>query len=169
MQALVLWQYAGVAASCTWPIDKGKPGLKTHTYIISLSSTRTFAQIRDSEENTLAARLAYVDQFQLPNKGSAEFAAKTFFNEHELKYFETGLGELAELGWPMEYKQIQQMFNAALKKDGREDLLERPVDVSIDYVRKFVKDRPTLSMFKASNIDPLRSRKATCEVSLVCL
>ena len=112
MQALVLWQYAGVAASCTWPIDKGKPGPKTHTYIISLLSTRTFAQIRDSEENTLAARLAYVDQFQLPNKGSAEFAAKTFFNEHELKYFETGLGELAELGWPMEYKQIQQMFNA---------------------------------------------------------
>ena len=169
MQALALWQYAEVAASCIWPNDIGTPGTKTHIHIISLLLTRTFAQKRDSDENTLAARLAFVDQFQLPDKGSAYFAAKMFFNEHELKYFEIGLGELAELGWPMEYRQIQQMLNAALKDAKRVDLHQRPIDVSIDYVRKYVRDRPTLAMFKASNIDPLRSRKATCEVSFVCL
>ena len=169
MQALALWQYAEVAASCIWPISIGTPGTKTHICIISLLLTRTFAQKRDSEENTLAARLAYVDQFQLPNKGSKEFAAKKFFSEHELKYFEMGLGRLAELGWPMEYSQIQHMMNAALKEAERVNLLKMPIDVSFEYVRKFVRDSAILSMFKASNIDPLRSRKATSEVSFVCL
>ena len=169
MQALALWQYAEVAASCIWPIDIGTPGTKTHIHIISLLLTRTFAQKRDSDENTLAARLAYVDQFQLPNKGSKVFAAKKFFSEHELKYFEIGLGRLAELGWPMEYSQIQHMMNAALKEAERVNLLKLPIDVSFEYVRKFVRDSAILSMFKASNIDPLRSRKATSEVSFVCL
>ena len=92
-----------------------------------------------------------------------------FFNEHELKYFEIGLGRLAELGWPMEYSQIQHMMNAALTKAERVDLLQMPIYVSFEYVRKYVRERPTLAMFKASNIDPLRRRKATCEVSFVCL
>ena len=95
------------------------------------------------------------------------FAASKLFTETELKFFETGLGELGELGWPMEYRQIQLMFNSALHNSGRVDLQGRPLDVSIDYVRKFVKDRPTLSMYKASNIDPLRSRKATTEVGFI--
>ena len=42
------------------------------------------------------------------------FAASKLFTETELKFFETGLGELGELGWPMEYRQIQLMFNSAL-------------------------------------------------------
>ena len=67
----------------------------------------------------------------------------------------------------MEYQQIQLMFNSALHNSGRMDLLGRPLDVSIEYVRKFIRDRPTLSMYKSSNIDPLRSRKATAEVSFM--
>ena len=61
------------------------------------------------------------------------------------------------------------MMNAALKEAERVNLLKMPIDVSFEYVRKFVRDSSILSMFKASNIDPLRSRKATSEVSFVCL
>ena len=61
----------------------------------------------------------------------------------------------------MEYEQIQLMFKSALHNAGGVDVLGLPLDVSIDYVQKFVRDRPTLSMYKSSNIDPLRSRKAS--------
>ena len=140
-----------------------------HSHGYCLAIRRVFcAQVRDTDAATLEAQLLRIDQFELPVKGSAVFAAKKLFSEFEISYFEAGLARFGEMGFPMKYKQIQAIMNTALRKADRKDILWRPLDVSIDYVRKFIRERPLLTMLKASNIDPLRSRKATPVVSFIC-
>ena len=54
-----------------------------------------------------------------------------------------------------------------LRSMGRVNEYGQPIDMSAKYARKFVmKSRPMLKAMKTSNIDPLRSKKATVEVSL---
>ena len=40
----------------------------------------------------------------------------------------------------------------------------RPYVVSEEYVAKFIRNDPELKMYKTSNIDPLRSKKASKQV-----
>ena len=48
-------------------------------------------------------------------KGSAVFAANNLFSEFELSYFEAGLAKFVEMGFPMEYTQIQAMMSRSVR------------------------------------------------------
>ena len=125
-----------VATGHIWPLLCWQRQPITTPMAIASRSAAFFAprsgKVRDIDAATLEAQLLRIDQFELPVKGSAVFAANKLFSEFELSYFEAGLARFGEMGFPMEYKQIQAMMNTALRKADRKDILGRPLDVSID-------------------------------------
>ena len=94
-----------------------------------------------------------------------QFAAKRLFTADQLDWLEAYLAMYGDLGWPLTNKQIAARMTRMLKLQKRVGEHNQPIDVSAKYARKFVKSRPMLKAFKTSNIDPLRSKKATLQVS----
>lgn len=88
------------------------------------------------------------------------------FSIDDLDYYAAALKLYGDLGWPMEFARIRDMFADAVRRDQRIDPLTGVLyKTSISYVRDFVNSRPELMAIKASHIDPLRSKKATAQVS----
>ena len=123
--------------------------------------------LRPTPDETLAARLAYVagKVEVLKEKGSDAAAARKIFSVHERAFFARALKLYAELGWPMHVKQIARMFTSAAKETSPPRRVNgHPWECSESYVREFLKDFPELRTYKASNIDPICSKKATAQV-----
>ena len=81
------------------------------------------------------------------------------------EYFSSALHLYGDMGWPMDYQQIRRLMADSAKEKGLIDWnTGKPPEVSLSYARKFVQSRGDLKAYKASNIDPLRSKKATEEV-----
>ena len=114
---------------------------------------------------TLEAQLAAAALVEYKPKASPNMQARRLFSDDDLLFFERTLIKYGELGWPMDIKAIQRLFSKHAKETGRSDWKSGdPYVVCETYVRDFVKSRPALMAFKASNIDPLRSKKATATV-----
>ena len=114
---------------------------------------------------TLAAQRAHVASFSLAAKGNADLASRRIFSIDDLDYFARSLKVYADMGWPMDLQALRLMFSHAAKDMKRVDwkLGDEPA-VSRPYVTDFIKKRPELRMYKASHIDPIRSKKATPQV-----
>ena len=76
----------------------------------------------------------------------------------------------ADMGWPLEYNQIQSMMRAAARKwrGAAADVSESEL-VGRTYVREFVRDSAQLAAAKTSNLDPLRAKKASVKAHLIKL
>ena len=123
---------------------------------------------RDTPEATLLAQLAHVANASLDIKGNPDLRSRRIFSTDELDYFARALKLYSDMGWPMDIQAIQLMFSQAAKEKGRVDWrLGDAYVVSSAYVSDFVKSRPELRAYKAGHIDPLRSKKATAQVSAV--
>lgn len=116
---------------------------------------------------TLQAQLAAAASIEYKSKAVENWEARRLFSEDELLFFERYLITMAEMGWPMDFAGLQRMFSVASKEAGRVDWKSGDAYVvSKSYVRKFVHSRPSLKAYKASNIDPLRAKKASLSVHL---
>lgn len=116
---------------------------------------------------TLQAQVAAAASIEYKSKAVENWEARRLFSEDELLFFERYLITMAEMGWPMDFAGLQRMFSVASKESGRIDWKSGDAYVvSKSYVRKFVYSRPSLKAYKASNIDPLRAKKATLSVPL---
>ena len=135
--------------------DKAVSSLKR--YVKDIKNDKSL--VRDTPEATLAARLAHIDTIDFYAKGNKELCEKTLFSEHELNLFTEALLIYSDMGWPLHYKQIRVMMEHVAAKEWR-----APRSVSLSYVRKFVLRRPELAACKTSNIDPIRTRKASAKV-----
>ena len=148
-----------VAARCGFPSE-------------SRSLRRYAAEIRNDERlrrasaaETLQARLVAAAQVEYKPKTPPNFEARRLFSDDDLLFFERTLIKYGEMGWPMEYRAIQRLFSTTAKEMGRVDWKSGDAYVvSETYVRAFVKRRPTLRALKTTNIDPLRSKKASVTV-----
>jgi hypothetical protein len=120
-----------------------------------------------SPEATVAAQRAHVAQLTLETKGNVDLVSRTLFSGDELQYFARALKLYADLGWPMDYDAIRQMFSEAAAESGRVDWKRGDAYVCGEtYVRDFVKSRPELKASKAGHVDPLRAKKATSQVCI---
>lgn len=120
-----------------------------------------------SAPSTLLLQLAHVSQLQFYEKGNEDMKARRIFSDDELEFFARALKLYGDMGWPMDYTAIGDMMAEAAKKAGKIDWKTgKPFVVCAAYVAKFVEDRPELAAFKASNIDPLRAKKGTAQVSV---
>lgn len=118
-----------------------------------------------SEDELLEKQLEFVEELQLKEKGSADFMCRKIFNDDELEVFARNLIFYADMGWPMDYKQIGCMFAEAAKRKGCIDPNTGKAYVcGKDFVSHFVKSRPELHAYKTSHVDVLRAKKATYEV-----
>ena len=115
---------------------------------------------------TLAAQRAHVASLSLAAKGNADLASRRIFSIDDLDYFARSLKVYADMGWPMDLQALRLMFSHAAKDMNRVDwrLGDKPV-VSRKYVSDFINKRPELRMYKASHIDPIRSKKASPQVN----
>lgn len=124
---------------------------------------------RDTVEATLAARIAYVQDLEWKGKGNLDITSRRIFSEDELEYFARALKLYSDMGWPMDYQAIRLMLSEAAADMNRVDWKRGDAYVvSRSYVRKFVKSRPELRAYKAGHIDPVRAKKATCQVPRHC-
>ncbi|KAL1527748.1 hypothetical protein AB1Y20_009133 [Prymnesium parvum] len=133
-------------------------------YLKELRDKSSETQVHATSEKA-ALQLELVDDLSFKARGNKELCARRLFTEDELDYFARALKLYAELGWPMDYQQIQCMFSRAASAMGRQEW--KPGDqyvCSTAYVAKFVQNRAELRAFKTSHVDPLRARKATVEV-----
>ena len=136
---------------------------KLQDYIKAVKADTTL--VREQPAETLAARLAHVAAYEHVGKGNTDLTSRRIFSDDERFYFARALKVYNDMGWPMDYAAIQLMFSQAARKKKRVDW--KPGDphvVSRTYVANFVKNSPELRAYKASNIDPLRSKKATATV-----
>ena len=80
-----------------------------------------------------------------------------------MAYFALSLKTYADLRWQMDVGAVQNMLTRAGRRLGT---VEPSGVVSRPYVRNFLDDPQWgLKSLKASNIDPLRSKKATSQVA----
>ena len=87
------------------------------------------------------------------------------FSEDDLDYFARGFKIYGDMGWPMDFEAIRCVFVDAVRREQKVDWRTGKLyKVSLTYVRDFVESRPELKAYKASHIDPLRSKKATDQV-----
>ena len=117
---------------------------------------------------TRARQIEYAHHLEFKIKGNEDFALKRLFSEDNLAFFARSLKMYADLGWPMDVLATQHMFSRAAKGMGVTNTPWKPGDehvVSRSYVTKFLNHpKWELKTLKASNIDPLRSKKATSQV-----
>jgi hypothetical protein len=149
-------------------LDAGYPSAtrKLQDYIKTVKADATL--MRATPADTLTARLAYVAAYEHVQKGNADLMSRRIFSGDECLYFARALKVYNDMGWPMDYQAIQLMFSQAAQKMKRVDWKPGdPYVVSRTYVTNFVKFSPELRAYKASNIDPLRSKKATASVPFV--
>ena len=115
-----------------------------------------------SAETTLESQLAFAAEISFKRKGQQDLLLRRIFGCDDLDYFASAIKMYGDLGFPMEYWQIQAMMYKTVKKRGLVDWKTGELfTVSPTYVRDFVNSRPDLKAYKASNIDPLRTKKAT--------
>ena len=121
--------------------------------------------MRSTAAATLAAQRAHVASLSLATKGNVDFTSRRIFSIDELDYFARSLKVYADMGWPMDLQALRLMFSHAAKDMKRVDWRQgdKPV-VGRTYVIDFLKKRPELRMYKASHIDPIRSKKASPQV-----
>ena len=95
-----------------------------------------------------------------------DLMARKIFTEGELEHLvASALRLYGDMGWPMDYQQIRGLMrDIAEEKDIIDWKTGKAPDVSLSYAREFVQSRGDLKAYKASNIDPIRSKKATEEV-----
>ena len=118
-----------------------------------------------SLEATLELQLDHVAQLDFLEKGNEDMQARRIFSDDELEYFARALVLYGDMGWPMDYAAIGDMMCEAAKEAGRIDYMTgKPFIIGPTYVAAFVKARPELAAFRASNIDPLRAKKGTAQV-----
>lgn len=116
---------------------------------------------------TLQAQLAHANALTLKQKGNLDLMARKIFSEGELEYLASALRLYGDMGWPMDYQQIRGLMRDIAEEKGIIDWKTgKTPDVSLSYAREFVQSRDELKAYKASNIDPIRSKKATEEVLL---
>lgn len=154
----VLRGASAMKASALWPTAESS--LKRYARQIRADQTLQ----RGSPEATLEAQLQYAAGLTLKQKGNKEITSRRIFDEAELDYFASSLKLFADMGWPMDYQQVQHMFLQAATDMGFVDWKTGKAGVSKSYCRRFVKSREELKAYKTSNIDPLRSKKATEQV-----
>ena len=116
---------------------------------------------------TLQAQLAHANALTLKQKGNLDLMARKIFSEGELEYLASALRLYGDMGWPMDYQHIRGLMRDIAEEKGIIDWKTgKTPDVSLSYAREFVQSRDELKAYKASNIDPIRSKKATEEVLL---
>ena len=114
---------------------------------------------------TLEAQLSHANALTLKRKGNLDLMARKIFTEGELEYLASALRLYGDMGWPMDYQQIRGLMRDIAEEKGLVDWKTgKAPDVSLSYAREFVQSRGDLKAYKASNIDPIRSKKATEEV-----
>ena len=150
------------AAALTAGLPKAERSLNRY-----LSDVRKNEALQHSSAaETMSAQINFVkENLEFKEKGNEDLLARRLFSSDELDFFARSLKLFAEMGWPLDYRQIRVMMSeAAAKKFGMQwDGGQRCV-CSTSYVAKFVKSRPELRAFKTSHIDPLRAKKATAQV-----
>lgn len=122
---------------------------------------------RDTPAGTLAVRLDHVDAMALKAKGNPNYDARRLFSETEQAYFARALKIYADMGWPMDLQGLRMWFSDAAAEMKRVDWKTgQPYVVGRTFVYDFLKAHPELTTYKASNIDPLRAKKASETVSI---
>ena len=118
----------------------------------------------------MGRRLQLIDELQLKVKGNIDFISRRIFSSDELDYFEHALILYADMGWPMDFSNIQRMMRDVVRKRQLIDWKTGELFVvSRKFVTEFVRKRPSLRCFKMSHIDPLRSKKATSKVCIAVM
>ena len=118
----------------------------------------------NTEQATLEAQLQAVEALQPGQMGNPDFSSRALFDGTTLKTFEATLKLYADLGWPLDIEACQEMMLKHLMQKGTPDWMTDEPHVSLSYVHAFLRGCPDLKRFKASNIDPIRAKKATPEV-----
>ena len=125
---------------------------------------------RDTDEDTLRARLDFVDQLEFKQKGNEDLVSRRLFSDDELDAFARQLKAYGDMGWALDYQLIRTQFSEAAATKGAIDWKTgEAFVVSTGYVSEFVRKRPELKAYKMSHIDPLRSKKATAQVLAMCV
>ena len=122
---------------------------------------------RTTREETLSAQLEFVDGLLFAQKGNTDLdlLLRRIFSKDEEDVLASTLKSYSQLGWPLDYQQVRMLFADAARRKGRIDpRTGEPFKCSTSYVAAFIAARPELKAFKASHIDPLRSKKATAQV-----
>ena len=120
--------------------------------------------LRETDEATLEARLEAVWSLQPAQIGNPDFLSRNLFDKDTLNAFTRNLNLFADLGFPHDIEACQDMMTKHLIHTGTPDWMADKPHVSESYVFKFLKNNPDLGTDKASNIDPIRAKKATPEV-----
>lgn len=119
----------------------------------------------NSEEQTLQLRLEFVDELQLKQSGNPDVLLRRLFSSDEYDFFAAALRLHGDMGWPMDFDNIRDMFADAAERKGAVDAWTgQPYACGMDMVARFVQSRLELKAFKASHVDPLRAKKATYQV-----
>ena len=135
-------------------------------YVTSLRENESLR--RATPEETVVAQLQLVDSLTLKQKGNIDLTSRRLFSDDELDVIARTLKLYAEMGWPFDYQQIRLMMSDAARRAKRTDWTHgKAYVVSTSYVSAFVRGRPELQAYKASHIDPLRSKKATAKARLM--
>lgn len=122
---------------------------------------------RDAEA-TLAMRLCYAERIELKDMGNPYIHARKIFSAAELEYFESFLILCADMGFPYQWTDLQQMMLTHVKETNRIDWTTGKLFVvSASYVFNYMKKSPRLKTYKTSAIDVQRTKKATMEVNSV--
>lgn len=118
-----------------------------------------------SEEQTLQLQLDFVDELQLKKAGNPDVLLRRLFSDDEYDFFAAALRLHGDMGWPMDFDNVRDMFaDAAERKRAVDAWTGQPYVCGMDMVARFVHSRPELRAFKASHVDPLRAKKATYQV-----
>ena len=120
---------------------------------------------RTTREETLSAQLEFVDGLLFAQKGNTDLLLRRIFSKDEEDVLASTLKSYSQLGWPLDYQQVRMLFADAARRKGRIDpRTGEPFKCSTSYVAAFIAAGTELKAFKASHIDPLRSKKATAQV-----
>ena len=125
---------------------------------------------RDTDEDTLLARLDFVDQLEFKQKGNEDLVSRRLFSNDELDAFARQLKAYGDMGWALDYQLIRTQFSEAAATKGAIDWKTgEAFVVSTGYVSEFVRKRPELKAYKMSHIYPLRSKKANAQELAMCV
>ena len=106
----------------------------------------------------------------LKDKGSDYVCCRRVFTQDDSDYFARALKLYADMGWPMNEKNLSAMFaDVAAKMNRLDPATNKPFVCGPDFVREFLEDHPELKKFKSSNIDPLRVERASPQADTLTL
>ena len=98
------------------------------------------------EQEAMGRRLQLIDELQLKVKGNIDFISRRIFSSDELDYFEHALFLYADMGWPMDFSNIQRMMRDVVRK---RQLIDWKTGELFVVRRKFVIEFVRKRMLKA--------------------